>query len=189
MNVPFNPQRTHSGARASVIQGLKCAVLAFAFGLSVPAVSVQAKETTKAPLTKANKAELEDTLSSHLQAFLNGHKRAGFHKKNGVVRVGIDIDTATLVIRLSKEYLPGQSPGEVEDLQSELGTEAFELLRGTIDIHEVKFIYGGKSLYDYFPEQRSPPSGTKPSVSISTDTSPPRNTPGPRLSESVPESY
>jgi N-acetylmuramoyl-L-alanine amidase len=181
MNVSFNPQRIRSGARASVIRGLKCVVLVIVFAFSVPVVSAQAKATTKAPLTKANKVELENTLSSHLQAFLDGHERTKFHKKNGAVRVSIDIDTATLVIRLSKEYLPHQSPGEVEDLQSELGTEAFELLRDTIDIHEVKFIYDGKSLYDYFPEQRSPPSSTKPSASINTDISPPGNSPGPSL--------
>ena len=166
MNVLSNLQRIHSGARAFLVRGLKCASLALLVAVCVPASNVQAEETTKTPLAKADKIKLEAMLTSHLQDIVDRQRRLeGQGRYIKVKSVNYDVNEGIINIDLGKSYVPRHYGIEFLDSLRDMNLEITDLIWDSIPgFNGVRFLYDGKDVYYYFPDEPHEPPVSKTAV-------------------------
>ena len=159
MNVSFNPQRIHSGVRASVAQGLRSAALALLLAMGITAVSAEAEETAKASFTNTDKTKLETMLMSHMQRIVDRQTRLeGQEKYIKVKSVRYNIDEAIIYVDLGKAYVPRRHSAEFLDSLRELNLEITDAVWDSISLNGVRFLYNGKGIYYYFPDEPQQPA-------------------------------
>jgi len=129
---------------------------ALLLALAVPVAGMSA-EVVQAPLSKARQAELEAMLTGEIQRVVNSQKRIEGQGRDVAASVSFEARSGEqelgLVIDLSETYVPLVFGAEMEDLQHQLSTTARQLLREIVSVRGVRFRYGGKDVYHYFPEQ------------------------------------
>jgi N-acetylmuramoyl-L-alanine amidase len=147
--------------RSILKPGLIAASLVGLFAIAAPTAAIpgetRAPSLVATPVTKTNRGKIEAMLTAELQRVVNGQKRIEGQGKYLMVKAILDPSTDTLVIDLSKEFIPRGAQylgAEMEDLQTELYNVATELLRDIIQLKGVTFLYGGKDMYYYFPDER-----------------------------------
>jgi hypothetical protein len=140
--------------RCSLTLQLAALAAFFVFGLSTS--FAQTKEE-KAPLTQASKSEVNKMLTEYLRDLIDKKANIPASRKKGYVRASVYPDTGLLLIDLGTEYLPRSSVIEVEDFQRLLSTNAHSLVEDVMTVKEIKFLYGGKEIFYYFPEEEPKP--------------------------------
>ena len=158
MNVSFNTQNARFFRRASVAQGLKSIALALLLAMGIPAVSAQAEETVKAPFNDTDKAKLEAMLMSHVQRIVDRQKRLeGQEKYIKVKNVRYNADEAIIYVDLGKAYVPRHHSSEFLDSLRELNLEITDAVWDSISLNGVRFLYNGRDIYYYFPDEPQQP--------------------------------
>ncbi len=141
--------------------------LALLLGLAASAV---AHAQGVQPTSGAPRAAMEAGAAAEVQRVVDAQRRIEGQGKDVAVRARIQGDTLTL--NLSAEYVPATLGAEFEDLLHELATVAQEWIRernshARTPIRHVRFLLGGRDIYDYFPEQRPrPPRAKKTSGAV-----------------------
>lgn len=132
---------------------------------------VSAKNVKK--LDVHSQAEVESLLTSELQDVLDAQKRIAGQAKFIKVHVSIDYGArgAIVVIGLERGFLPKRLtyfPSALEEITTKLADTASEVLRGTVQVEGVRFLYGGKPIEHYLPKERvSRPSNDVPDIQTS----------------------
>ncbi|WP_155760524.1 hypothetical protein [Stenotrophomonas maltophilia] len=80
-----------------------------------------------------------------------------------------------LIVDLGRDFVPEMYGAQFEDNLHEISRSLLPLLEGVIPVKGVEFQYSGKSIYDYFPEERHEtpiqvsPTARSPSILQSSD--------------------
>lgn len=179
MIVSCIPPRIRRGAQSFFTSALHNAALAMLLALGASAANAQvegekvlpAKLVPLAKLSPAQLADIEEMLTEELQQRVGkAQKRIEGQQKNVTVN-SVRFETRYyienrpelfLVIDLSGVYMPRDAGMEaLEDFNSELYNAVDELLRDPSDedtpIRGVDFLYDGKDIFYYFPEEWTPP--------------------------------
>lgn len=146
--------RLKRSSRASL---LACA--AAALGLCTSAVFA-ADHNASAPGAQLSRSQIESTITHDIQRLVDAQKRIEGQGKHVSVSATLNTKGDVLTLNLSSEYLPKWYGAEFEDLLSELATAAEDRLRDRSKVNAVKFLIGGRDIYDYFPKER-PAAPTK----------------------------
>lgn len=119
-----------------------------------------------AQLSTEQRSQTEAMLTQQIQRLVDQQKRVEGQGKFVKVQVFLDQSRGFVLIDLSKNYLPTYREA-LEDLTHEFIVEVLFLLKDSITVHGVLFTYGGKDVYDYFPDEkpesqpeRAPPKRT-----------------------------
>jgi len=116
-----------------------------------------------ATLSAKDRFKIEAMLTDELQRVVVRQKRLEGQGKTVRVKATLDVASKALVIDLSRAYVPKFNGGRFEDQQSELAMVAMSILSGTIAVEEVRFLFDGKSIYKYFPQDEvAPPQSRSP---------------------------
>ncbi len=179
MIVSCIPLRIRRSAQSFFTSALHNAALAMCLTLGFTLASAHAAEDKAKPvplaqIDPARLAEIEAMLKTELQQVVNAQRRIeGQGKDVTVLGVWFDVrDTGTgveeprLIVDLSASYLPRDSNylrgyrfigADFEDLMHELHTTAMETLRDVLFIRGVDFLFEGKDIFYYYPEEFRPP--------------------------------
>ncbi|HEY9132470.1 MAG TPA: N-acetylmuramoyl-L-alanine amidase [Dyella sp.] len=114
-------------------------------------------ETPVALMPSATRAELEARLSSALQHRVDSKQWFGAEEQHIHVGVHFDIKTGLLQVDLGEALGRLSNGPEMEDLQEDLQGTASMLLEGVAPYKGMELRYGGRTMYDYFPEEWRPP--------------------------------
>jgi hypothetical protein len=155
--------------RCSLTLQLAALAAFFAFGLST---SFAQTKGGKAPITQANRSEINKMLTEYLRDLIDRKANIPASRKKGYVRASVNPDTGLLLIDLGTEYLPRSSVGEVEDFQNLLGTNAHSMVEDVMTVKEIKFLYGGKEIFYYFPDEEPKPREKKAAATTSLESGP-----------------
>ncbi|MBB1061264.1 N-acetylmuramoyl-L-alanine amidase [Marilutibacter spongiae] len=158
--------------------------MALALALGAPAVTAQTegKERPLSPfqMKQTERAQLESMLKAELQRTVDSQKRIEGQGKHPLVlsarferrdEFGRGANTPWLIVDISKGYLPRNPDynrgvrhmgADFEDILSELHNTAYELLLDVVHIKGVEFLFDGRDIYHYYPED-SPPEYFDPS--------------------------
>jgi hypothetical protein len=128
-----------------------------AFSIICPSTSFAQTEEGQAPITQAEKAEINQVLTIYLRGLIDRLANIPASRKKGYVRASVDPDAGLLMIDLGTEYLPRSSVVEVEDFQQLLSTGAHSLVEDVMVVKGIEFLYGGKEIFYYFPEEAPKP--------------------------------
>lgn len=69
-----------------------------------------------------------------------------------------------MVIYLSKSFLPENDPVENEDFEDNISTELMYLVQDIFTVRAIEFLYGGRSILDYFEPRPQPDYKLKPRI-------------------------
>jgi hypothetical protein len=166
MDVLFARVLVRRKGRAVSRRGIKSIFLAgllLAFGVASFTASAA---ISMAQLSTDQRLQTEAMLTQQIQRLVDVQRRVEGQGKFVKVQVRLDQSRGFVLIDLSPNYLPSQIGPHFDDLADELADEAVFLLRDSITVHGVLFTYGGKDIYDYFPEDKpeSPPSKSASSL-------------------------
>lgn len=122
-------------------------------GVLIPAAdAAQARPTEVNELRESDRRALEELVTSEVQRTVDRQRRAPGPSNDVKAKVRLIPEKSMLVIELGKGYIPTHYGAQFEELQRELQTTALETLQGYIIIREIRFLYDGKSIFDYHPE-------------------------------------
>ncbi|MBB3226194.1 N-acetylmuramoyl-L-alanine amidase [Luteibacter sp. Sphag1AF] len=102
------------------------------------------------------RASLDAKLTLLLNADLNRYRY--FPDQIGPIEVTakVDLTRGLVVVDLGEVYGPKALELEMERVQSDLENAIFDWIQQTPGVGGVDFLYGGKELYHWFPEERGP---------------------------------
>ena len=174
MNVTFKPQRTHIGRWKSVVNGLASVALAFLFTLSIQAVMAQPEAAEKFRLNKNDRDGLEAMLTTHLQRLVDRQKRLeGQGSYIKVKSVKYDARARIIYLDLGNAYVPRRHSFEFLESLRELNIEVSDVVWDSIPLDGVRFLYDGKDIYHYFPDEpRQPKPSTKKNADVNATAIP-----------------
>lgn len=144
MDMSFKPRTTKRILVFSLLLSL------FAASFATPAAVPMAQLSTEQRL------QTEAMLTQQIQRLVDLQERVEGQGKFVKAQVYLDQSRGFVLIDLSKNYLPTYREA-LEDLTHEFIVEVLFLLKDSITVHGVLFTYGGKDVYDYFPDERPEP--------------------------------
>ncbi|WP_152566195.1 N-acetylmuramoyl-L-alanine amidase family protein [Lysobacter antibioticus] len=164
--------RSNAGRQPLLSVMASACIVAATLAVQSPLAAAQAKPDGQvvAPLGSGKAAaifaskdrlKIEAMLTDELQRIVDRQKRLEGQGKVVRVKASLDITSKALVIDLSRAYVPKYNGGRFEDQQHELAMAAMSILSGTIAIDEVRFLFDGKSIHKYFPQDEIAPRQPK----------------------------
>ncbi|MEK8034066.1 N-acetylmuramoyl-L-alanine amidase [Ideonella sp. DXS29W] len=145
---------------ASVRALVACAVATVSLGGVSAALAESSLSTRTAQMSRA---DIESTISRDVQRRVDGMRRIEGQGKHVSVAATLNTKGDVLTLNLSIEFLPKWYGAEFEDLLHELATAAEDQLRDRSSVRAVKFLVGGRDIYDYFPAERPAARPSAPS--------------------------
>lgn len=132
-------------------------ILVFSLSLSLFAASFTTLAAVPmAQLSTEQRLQTEAMLTQQIQRLVDLQERVEGQGKFVKAQAYLDQSRGFVLIDLSKNYLPTYREA-LEDLTHEFIVEVLFLLKDSITVHGVLFTYGGKDVYDYFPDERPEP--------------------------------
>jgi hypothetical protein len=154
--------RSPRGSSRTKHKVLAAALTAFAFSPFMAFASPQAAGGSPvAPKTQQSWAELEQLVGAELQSVVDKQRRIDGQSKLVKVSVKIDPAKSKLFINMSRGYVAKINGSEFEDLRSELTNTALHLIDPAIGIGEIEYLFDGRPLRSFYPEEAPPPSPQK----------------------------
>ncbi|MCC7635598.1 hypothetical protein [Stenotrophomonas rhizophila] len=142
-------------------QGIAATILTAAV-VSQVSVASPASETTQATTQSKTKwVEIDSLVTAELQQIVDKQPRIDGQSKLVNVRAKVDPAKRQLTISLSRGYVPKVNGSELEDLQSQLSSAALEIIDPALEIATIEYLYDGRPISAYFPEDAPPPSPSK----------------------------
>lgn len=115
-----------------------------------------------AQLTDEQRRQTEVMLTQLLQRFIDQQERLDGQGK--LIRVQVRLDQTKgfdqakgfIIIDLSPNYLTAGRQ-DIEDHTNDLAILARSKIKSSIIVHGIEFTYGGRDIYDYYPDERPEP--------------------------------
>jgi len=145
------------------MKGTKLATLAIAFGLAFSSIT-HASESKKAGLVEdpAIFAELVAMLERDAASQLEQHLRAEGVLRPVSVSIRLDLAERSLTINFGPGYLPGKYDSYGERFLNPMASSLrFYAEKSGLEVNDIRFLFEGRTLEEYFPEDLAVPPKTK----------------------------
>jgi len=145
------------------MKGTKLATLAIAFGLAFSSIT-HASESKKAGLVEdpAIFAELVAMLERDAASQLEQHLRAEGVLRPVSVSIRLDLAERSLTINFGPGYLPGKYDSYGERFLYPMASSLrFYAEKSGLEVNDIRFLFEGRTLEEYFPEDLAVPPKTK----------------------------
>lgn len=125
-------------------------------GIELEAIPDEAK-TPVQMMSRSTRLGLEDRITRELQRSADSKQWFESQTRRIQVDAKFDLRTGRLIVDLGEEYGPLSTSAEMEDLQKWLENSVWLMLKNATPYPGTDFLYGGKDMYHYFPEEWRPP--------------------------------
>ena len=131
-----------------------------AWGLLLASMQAMAENSaTPLPIqivSPTERAKLEELLTKKMQSYASRNPYyAQLHA--GPLSAKLNLLNSGVTVELGEAFGPDADSPEAEEFQHQLGLIAHSMLEGRIDYRGIEFLYGGKDLYYYHPDQWQAP--------------------------------
>lgn len=138
---------------ASIVANMAAAPMVFA----VPTTNAVSSELpARFSLTLAQRDEIEEVLTGIAQDIVSNQERMDGQGIISSPVVRFSEDGKSLIVDLGKGYVPKINGGELEDRLREIETPLTFHMEAIFPVYKVEFLFGGRDIYYYFPEDWRP---------------------------------
>lgn len=135
-----------------------CGVAAISQAASpqAPIIEQQVVVTKPAPMSRLSlkqRRELETMLTEEVQKLVNRQKRIRGQERNVTVRVTLDIQRSAVIADFSRNYLPSDNNGGLEEPQREIDNLIYGLLGNDLLYTGTYLLIDGKGILEYYPDK------------------------------------